>query len=293
MSEPPLTPRTQGPGAPATLINAPVTALRSALYLSLLVSTVIPYALAVLLWSWVPNPRRYWLVTGWTRLAIAGGRWICGIRVRVQGREHLPAGPAIVLCKHQSAWETLWLTTAMPRPLTFVYKRELHLLPFFGWALATLRMINIDRARGSDAFEQVVQQGSERLGRGWWIVIFPEGTRTAPGASPRYKTGGARLAVRTGVPIIPIALNSGECWPRRAFIKTPGTITVSIGPPLESRGKTAEELARNVEDWIESEMHRLAPHRYAGEALSVPGKASANAPAGERSSPSANGARTA
>jgi len=189
--------------------------LRSALYLSLLIVTVAPYSIGTLLWSWLPPARRYWMATGWTRFAIVSGRVLCGMRYQVLGIENLPDAPAVVQPKHQSAWETLWLTTAMPRPLTFVYKRELHYLPFVGWALATLAMIQIDRSHGSDAFEQVVKRGSEYLARGWWIVIFPEGTRTAPGASPRYKSGGSRLAVRTGAKVIPIALNSGELWPRR------------------------------------------------------------------------------
>ncbi len=250
-------------------------ALRSALYLVLLVVSVAPYSVAVLAWSWVPQPRRYWLVTGWTRFAIFCARVVCGIRCEVRGRENLPNGPAIVLCKHQSAWETLWLTTAMPRPLTFVYKRELHYLPFFGWGIATLGMINIDRARGSDAFEQVVEQGGACLARGWWIVIFPEGTRTVPGAAPRYKTGGARLAVRTLAPVVPIAVNSGELWPRKAFLKRPGTITVSIGPPIDPAGRSAGEVADLVENWIETEMHRIAPHRYPAVAAAAPGSAPA------------------
>lgn len=237
-------------------------ALRSALYLALLILTVAPYSIGTLLWSWLPQARRYWMATYWTRFAIAAGRTICGIEYRVIGRENLPEGPAILLPKHQSAWETLWLPSTMPRRLTFVYKRELHLVPFFGWGLATLGMINIDRARGSDAFEQVVEQGSDRLAKGWWIVIFPEGTRTAPGAEPHYKTGGARLSVRTGAPVVPMAINSGELWPRRAFLKLPGTITVSIGPPIDPTGRTAEEMAELVQGWIEGEMRRLAPHRY-------------------------------
>ncbi len=240
----------------------PGTVLRSALYLVLMVVTVAPYSILTLLWAWVPHPHRYWLVTGWTRLAVFCAKWICGIRWEVRGLENLPNGPAILLPKHQSAWETLWLTTVMPRPLTFVYKRELNFLPFFGWGMATLGMINIDRRRGSDAFEQVVQQGSGCLKRGWWIVIFPEGTRTVPGATPRYKTGGARLAVQTRTPVVPIALNSGEYWPRRAFLKTPGTISVSIGPAIDPAGKTVAEVSELVQNWIEGEMRELAPHRY-------------------------------
>ncbi|HYS12341.1 MAG TPA: lysophospholipid acyltransferase family protein [Burkholderiaceae bacterium] len=238
--------------------------LRSALYMITLVATVAPYAIGTILWSWLPQRSRYLMATGWTRLAIWAARVICGIEYRVEGWENLPDGPAILLPKHQSAWETLWLPSVMPRRLSFVYKRELHWVPFFGWGLATLGMINIDRSKGQDAFEQVAQQGSEHLRDDWWIVIFPEGTRTPPGSTRRYKTGGARLAVRTNTPAVPIALNSGECWPRKAFIKKPGMITISIGKPIAPDGKSAEEMAALVESWIETEMRRLAPHRYAG-----------------------------
>lgn len=238
--------------------------LRSALYMVTLTVTVAPYAIGTLLWSWLPQPSRYKMATLWTRLAIWSARVICGISYRIEGWENLPDGPAILLPKHQSAWETLWLPSVMPRRLSFVYKRELHWVPFFGWGLATLGMINIDRSKGQDAFEQVVQQGGEHLRDGWWIVIFPEGTRTPPGSTRRYKSGGARLAVRTNTPVVPIAHNSGECWPRKAFIKKPGTITISIGKPIAPDGKTAEELAALVESSIETEMRRLAPHRYTG-----------------------------
>jgi 1-acyl-sn-glycerol-3-phosphate acyltransferase len=266
-----------------------LAAVRSALYLALLVVTLIPYATACLLWSWLPQVQRYWMATGWTRFAIWAGRIVCGIGIRVEGRENLPDGPAILLSKHQSAWETLWLTTAMPRRLTFVYKRELHKLPFFGWAMATLGMINIDRSRGQDAFEQVVEQGIVHLHDGWWIVIFPEGTRTPPGSTRRYKTGGARLSVRTGTPIVPIALNSGECWPRHAFLKTPGTITVVIGKPIDPAGRTADEVASLVESWIETEMRRLAPHRYAGPyGASAAGSSAETARMGPAAEPAAS-----
>ncbi len=239
-------------------------ALRSALYVTMMTVTVIPYSFIVLAGAILPMRGRYWLAQRWTKLALWGAQAICGIRWRVEGWENLPQGPAILLPKHQSAWETMWLPSVMPQRLSFVYKRELHYLPFFGWAMATLGMINIDRSRGQDAFEQVVQQGTEHLADDWWIVIFPEGTRTAPGSTKRYKTGGARLAARTGVPVVPIAVNSGEVWPRNAFIKTPGLVTVVIGKPIESRGKSADELSAQVESFIETEMRRIAPHRYAG-----------------------------
>jgi|SRR5450631_999586 1-acyl-sn-glycerol-3-phosphate acyltransferase len=244
-------------------------ALRSALYMALMVATVLPYSVGVLAWCWLPHPQRYWMITGWTRLGLIAARHLCGLRFEVIGRENLPDMAVILQPKHQSAWEAFWLTIAMPRPLNFVYKRELNYVPFFGWALSTLDWINIDRKHGSDAFEQVLQQGTPWLARGWWIVIFPEGTRTAPGATPRYKTGGARLAVRTGVPVVPIAHNAGELWPRRAFIKTPGTITVSIGPPIFPDGRSADEMAALIEGWIEGEMHRIAPHRYTPDQLAA------------------------
>jgi 1-acyl-sn-glycerol-3-phosphate acyltransferase len=237
---------------------------RATLYYAVLIVTVTTYSVAMLLWSWVPMPRRFWLATGWSKFAIFAGRWICGMRHEVIGWENLPQGGAIILPKHQSAWETFFFMGYPPRRLSAVYKKELHLLPFFGWAVASLRMISIDRSKGHDAFEQVVEQGTEQVRQGNWILIFPEGTRTAPGSTRKYKTGGARLAVRTGALAVPIALNSGELWPRNTFLKKPGLITISIGPPIDPAGKTAEEVGQLVEGWIETEMRRLAPHRYSG-----------------------------
>jgi 1-acyl-sn-glycerol-3-phosphate acyltransferase len=247
--------------------------LRSLAYFVYLFVTVVPWAFVVLSGWLFPVHTRYWLCARWTAMAIWGARVICGIRYQVEGWDNLPDGPAIVLPKHQSTWETFWLPTAMPRDLTFVYKRELNWVPFFGWGIASAQMISIDRSKGQDAFEQVVEQGKDRLARGWWIVIFPEGTRTQPGTTKRYKTGGARLAVRTGAWAVPIAVNSGELWPKGRFIKTPGTIKVSIGPPIDPNGRSAEEVARLVETWIESEMRRLAPHRYSAPYVPLNGRA--------------------
>ncbi len=236
--------------------------LRALLLLATMALTVAPWSFVVLA-AWVTPPvTRYRLCVLWTRFVIRAARAICGVRWRVEGWENLPDGPAILLPKHQSTWETFWLPSFLPRRLSFVYKRELHWIPFFGWGIASLGMINIDRSRGQDAFEQVVRQGTELLRDGWWIVIFPEGTRTPPGSTRRYKTGGARLAVRTGTPVVPIAVNSGECWPRGPLVRRAGEITVSIGPPIDPAGKSADELTALVESWIENEMRRLAPHRY-------------------------------
>ncbi|MBN9427880.1 MAG: 1-acyl-sn-glycerol-3-phosphate acyltransferase [Burkholderiales bacterium] len=237
-------------------------ALRSALFLLFQIVTVIPYALACLLWAPLPLHWRYRLTAGWPALIIWAARWILGIRYRVIGAENLPDGPAILLSKHQSTWETFFYPAYMPRELCFVFKRELLFVPFFGWGIGLLSMIHIDRRRGTDAFEHVVRQGSRKLAEGRWIIMFPEGTRTPAGSQGRYKSGGPRLAVRTGTPVVPIAVNSGECWPRKSFLKYPGLITVSIGKPIESAGKTTERLNTEVEAWIESEMRRLSPHLY-------------------------------
>jgi 1-acyl-sn-glycerol-3-phosphate acyltransferase len=238
--------------------------IRSLLFQALLVIVVIPWSFVVLSGYLIPLRGRYWLCRCYTWFGIIAARVICGVRWQVLGWENMPRGGAILQCKHQSTWETFWLASATPGMFSFVYKRELNRLPFFGWGIASLGMINIDRSKGQDAFEQVVTQGAERLKQGWFILMFPEGTRTLPGAEPRYKSGGARLAVRTGAPVVPIAVNTGEVWPRKSFVLSPGLVTVSIGPPIASQGKTGEQLIAEVEAWIETEMRTLAPHRYAG-----------------------------
>ncbi|HBJ67354.1 MAG TPA: 1-acyl-sn-glycerol-3-phosphate acyltransferase, partial [Alcaligenes faecalis] len=188
--------------------------IRASLYQLFLLITVIPYAFACLIIAPLPLDIRYRFTTGWPRLAVWGARTILGIRWQTKGWENLPDGKAIILSKHQSAWETLFFPSYMPRQVCFVYKRELHKVPFFGWGLALLRMIPIDRAKGRDAFEQVIKIGQQRIDEGRWPLLFPEGTRTAPGSTGRYKMGGALLASRTGTPIIPVAHNAGECWRR-------------------------------------------------------------------------------
>lgn len=239
--------------------------LRAFIYQSFLIITVIPYAIACLIWMPLPLRRRYRLTVGWPRLGIWGAKVILGIRWRIKGWENLPDGPAIVLSKHQSAWETMFFAAHLPRDVCFVYKRELHRIPFFGWGLALLRMIPIDRSRGRDAFDQVIRVGRVRLQEGRWPLLFPEGTRMPPGTTGRYKMGGALLAEATGAPVIPIAHNAGECWPRRAFLKKPGMVTVSIGPLIPTEGLSAAEINEKVQAWIESEMRVLNPERYAGE----------------------------
>ncbi len=135
-------------------------------------------------------------------------------------------------------------------------------MPFLGWGLAAMKMISIDRAAGKDALAQVVSQGGERLGQGFYVIVFPEGTRVAPGQKKRYKPGGAYLASHTGCKVVPIAHNAGELWPRQAFIKRPGTVTISIGPAIDPAGLSESEINQRAENWIEAEMRRLSPHRY-------------------------------
>jgi 1-acyl-sn-glycerol-3-phosphate acyltransferase len=150
----------------------------------------------------------------------------------------------------------------MPKELCFVFKRELLWVPFFGWGIGLLKMIHIDRSQGRDAFESVVQQGQRKLDEGRWIIMFPEGTRIPRGRRGKYKSGGSRLAIRTAAPVIPMAVNSAACWPKRPWIKRPGLITVSIGPPIASDGLSPEQLSTAVEHWIEAEMRRIDPDAY-------------------------------
>lgn len=237
--------------------------IRSLLFLILMVTITIPWACLCFVVSPFPYRVRYFVTTRWNHMMIWLGKVLCGMDYQVKGWENLPDAPAIVLSKHQSAWETIFLCYALPRPPVFVLKKELLYLPFFGWALALLRMIPIDRSKRKDAFAQVVRDGRQRLDSGNWVIIFPEGTRMPVGVAGKYKTSGARLALETNAVIVPIALNSGECWGRNSFIKKPGMITVSVGKPISPDGKDAAVLMQQVEDWIESEMRVISPDVYA------------------------------
>jgi 1-acyl-sn-glycerol-3-phosphate acyltransferase len=201
------------------------------------------------------------VVKGWAVIALWLVRHLLGIEYEVVGGEHLPRRAAVVLCKHQSAWETIALQHILP-PQAYVLKKELLRIPFFGWGLAQFPIISIDRSAGLDALSQVVGQGTALLREGFWVIVFPEGTRVAPGHKRRYKSGGAHLAVKAGAPVVPIAHNAGEFWRRHAFLKDPGKITVSIGPEIETAGLSAEEVTRRAEAWIEAEMRQRFPHHY-------------------------------
>jgi 1-acyl-sn-glycerol-3-phosphate acyltransferase len=203
----------------------------------------------------------------WCRLMLEGARVICGIRYQLQGVEHLPREASVVLSKHQSAWETIFLNWYCPRAV-FVIKRELVLVPFFGWGLAMVKPISIDRKAGRDALNQVIEQGKDRLRDGHWVVLFPEGTRVAVGERKRYGIGGASLAVAAGARVVPVAHNAGHVWARNAFTKRPGLITVSFGPSIATQGRTPPEVIGEAEAWIEAEVARLGSS-HADEAASV------------------------
>jgi 1-acyl-sn-glycerol-3-phosphate acyltransferase len=242
--------------------------IRSILHMLWMAITVIPWALAVLVFSLFGSSTQvYWMCAGWLRLAVNGGTFILGIKNRVTGMENLPTGETsacVLLVKHQSTWETFSMVALMPHPLAFVFKRELLYVPFFGWAMSRMDMIHIDRSQRSQAFNKVVAQGKRLMAQGTWVIMFPEGTRIARGQKGVYKSGGTRLAIETGAPVIPVAVTSAKCWPRKAFIKRPGIVDFSIGKPIPSAGRQPDELMREVEAWIEAEMHRLDPEAYQG-----------------------------
>jgi len=240
--------------------------LRSLLHFIFMGVTVIPWALAAVLASALSSKDLvYKICVSWLKLSVDSGTLLLGIRNRVTGMENLPVGktsPAILLVKHQSLWETFSMAALMPHPLAFVFKRELLFIPFFGWAIGSMDMIHIDRRLRVQAFAKVVEQGKRLLAKGTWVIMFPEGTRIPRGQKGNYKTGGTRLAIETGAPVIPVAVTSAKCWPRKAFVKTPGVVDFSIGKPIPSAGRDADDLMREVETWIEAEMRRLDPDAY-------------------------------
>ena len=251
-------------------------ALRSALFFLFLVITVIPWGSFVVLMSvLVRGTRLYWVCAGWLATAIWGARVICGVRYRVQGMEHLPSaenarGAVLLAPKHQSTWETFAFPALMSHPLSYVFKRELLWIPFFGWSMARLDMVHIDRSRRTEAWNRVAQQGARFMAQGNWVIMFPEGTRTPRGEQGVYKSGAARLAITCDTPIVPIAVTSARCWPRKSFLLRPGVVDVSIGRPIDVTGRNPDELTREVEAWIEAEMRRLDPEAYAAPAVGAP-----------------------
>lgn len=233
-----------------------LTFLRSLLFfLGQVLSAVVLATLGMLLFAF-PYSLRYKVITSWSHFIIWWAKISCGLHYEVQGLEHLPKKNAIVLCKHQSAWETLFLQTILGQQ-TWVLKKQLLRIPFFGWALRLIEPIAIDREKSSSV-KQLLEQGEQRLKQGRWVVIFPEGSRIAVGKSGRYSRSGAVLAKSSGYSIVPIAHNAGVLWPKDSFLKKAGIIHVVIGPEIKmSHDLSIDDIHHKVKEWIESTMQTL------------------------------------
>lgn len=234
-----------------------VTFLRSLLFLVGQVVTIVLYA-PVVFAVYPMNPvTRSRIIGYWAHFIIWWLKLTCGLSHELTGGENIPHQPCVILSKHQSAWETIAFQTIFP-PQAWVLKQELLKIPVFGWALAISQPIAIDRRGGRKALDSVVDQGLDRLGNGRFVIVFPEGTRMAPGERGRYNPGGAMLAVRAKAGVLPVAHNAGEFWPRRGFIKRPGVIRIAVGPMIQTEGKRAKQVNREAEQWIEGAMTRMA-----------------------------------
>lgn len=235
-----------------------IISIRSALYFVAMVLSVLFFGLAMVTVGMVLGLGvRDWLSKSWGSTNLWLMRVICGLKYRIQGAENLPSGAAIVMSKHQSSWETMSLKGFLPKEQTWILKQELMKIPVFGWALASVPTIAIDRSAGRKAITQIVDQGTQFLNQGRVVVIFPEGTRTAPGTRQKYGIGGGMLAEKSGYPVIPVAHNAGVFWGRRALRKQPGVIDVVVGQAIDTKGKKASEITREVEQWIEDQVERL------------------------------------
>lgn len=237
--------------------SKPVLIIRSLLFWLGFVFNVLVFGLLIVLLFFTPSSFRLKIARIWSYTNNLLLKIFCGIDFKVEGRENLNVKTAIILSKHQSTWETLALHSFTPY-VHWVFKRELMYIPVFGWALALTDPIGINRGAGRAAIKQLITEGKKKLDAGKWMVLFPEGTRTAPGKTKKYKIGGALLAEKSGYPVIPIAHNAGEFWPRHSFIKWPGTISVVIGPAIETKGRSAEEINKEVFDWIEAAMQKIS-----------------------------------
>ncbi|MDR3492327.1 MAG: lysophospholipid acyltransferase family protein [Gammaproteobacteria bacterium] len=205
----------------------------------------------------LPLRMRHRVVMVWTNTVISLLKVICKIDYRFEGLDNIPKERnGIIMCKHQSSWET-FILPGMFNQTAIILKRELYWVPFFGWGMLSTDPIAINRKQGSSAMAQILQQGKKYLQAGRWVLVFPEGTRIAPGKVGKYRIGGALLSVESGYPILPVAHNAGEFWSRRQFIKKPGTVRMVFGPLIEPKGHTAEEVLKLTQDWIETTMKKI------------------------------------
>lgn len=231
--------------------------IRSCIFSFIMFTSIIIYSFVCILCSPLPLYYRYKLITAFTRYIIWSLKVICHVNYKIDGLENIPKDRnGVILSKHQSTWETFFLPGIFFEP-TIILKKELLWVPFFGWGLATTNPIAINRSKTSSAMEQIITKGKKCLDEGRWILIFPEGTRIPVGQVGNYRLGGARLAVATGYPVIPVAHNAGVHWPRRQFIKIPGTIRMVIGPLIETKGRKPEDVMEEAKNWIESTVQKL------------------------------------
>ena len=238
--------------------SKPVLFIRSLLFWFGFIINVVVFGLLIVFLFFTPSSFRLKVARLWSVTNNFLLKFFCGIDFKVEGKENLKkVETAIILSKHQSTWETLALHSFTPF-VRWVFKRELMRIPIFGWALALTDPIAINRGAGRVAIKQLIDEGTKKLNDGKWMVLFPEGTRTQPGKTHKYKIGGALLAEKSGYPVIPIAHNAGEFWPRHSFIKWPGTISVVIGPAIETKGRSAAEINKEVFEWIERTMKEIS-----------------------------------
>ncbi len=219
------------------------------------VLTFVIGVISLLVWP-LSLKTRYSVLIQWATWVMYWTRWMCGIRYEVEGAENIPEGPAIVVSNHQSSWEVIFFQYFLP-PQTWVVKRELFRIPFFGWSMKSLHPIAIDRSKRVSALDQLIKQGKWHLEQGRWIIIFPEGTRSRPGQVRKFSSGAAALAKAAGAPLLPVAHNAGHCWPARQLIKYPGTVKVKFGPVIHPGDRPARVINREVQDWIHRAFHEL------------------------------------
>jgi len=214
-------------------------------------------ALLIALLFWTPYPFRFGIARNWGKSMLVAGKWLCGLDYRIEGAENIPDRPSVIMIKHTTVFETYAQLAIFP-PQSWVLKRELQWIPFFGWGLAAMRPIAINRGAGHVAVNQVIEQGKALLADGVWVTIFPEGTRMPLGKTRRYGVSGAALARDAGVPILPVAHNAGDFWPRRGLRKEPGLIRFCIGPPIMPDDRPPKEINLLVQDWVESKMREIS-----------------------------------
>ena len=224
-------------------------------YIGQIISTILIAPVGVIAFP-LDFKKRYYLITRWAVFNLWWLKICCNVTYEILGKENIPKKPCIVMCKHQSAFETLALQRIFI-PQVWILKKELLQIPIYGWGLASMQPIAINRDSSIKSFKQIADQGCERLEKGYWVIIFPEGTRVAPNKKKKYLPGGGMLAEKSGARIVPVAHNAGRLWPRNSMIKKPGLITIKIGPVMESKNKTAKEITNNVENWIEKTVREL------------------------------------